>query len=216
MSGTRDCTLKLLWLRSPSVRRPSQALVFSERQLDSPELHRKGLQSKRGLARAKTRREALLAPPRHQRLMEVATFSSLPQAHSCLLALPVPRIGQSMLAVHFSSRLRYRLCILIFSAGSVCPCCSALMDRRGDHALQCRVGKGVLVTHCQSSIRGLLYRLGRELGLAMVRKPHIAVRAPGTEGRRPDLLCRNWEDGRDLYIYVVGSCSLASLVFVLR
>jgi hypothetical protein len=65
----------------------------------------RGLQGKLGLAHAKTQREYVLATPGRQRLIEVVTPSSIPQAHSWLLALPVLRIGQSMLAVDFSCGL---------------------------------------------------------------------------------------------------------------
>jgi hypothetical protein len=84
------------------------------------------------------------------------------------------------------------------------------MDRWGAHALPCRVGKGVSVTHRHNSVRNILFRLGKGMGLDVVREPHFPVRVPGAEGRRPDLLFQNWEDGRDLFTDVVGSSSLAS------
>jgi hypothetical protein len=35
------------------------------------------------------------------------------------------------------------------------------------------------------------------------------MRVPGAEGRRPDLLLKDWEAERDLYLDVVGSSSPA-------
>jgi hypothetical protein len=93
------------------------------------------------------------------------------------------------------------------------------LDRWGDHVLHCRVGRGVTVTHWHKSIRDLLYRLvvgcgswAVGPGLAVVREQHLSfpVRVPGAEGRRPNLLFRNFEDGGDLFIDVVGSSSLVS------
>jgi hypothetical protein len=48
------------------------------------------------------------------------------------------------------------------------------------------------------------------MGLNVVREPSFQVRVPGTEGRRPDLLLREWEGGKDLFVDVVGSSSLAA------
>lgn len=65
------------------------------------------------------------------------------------------------------------------------------MDRWGNHSLQRRFGRGISAMHLQSSIRDLLYGLGRGLDLAMVWEPHFPVRVPGAEERWPDLLFRN-------------------------
>jgi hypothetical protein len=158
---------------------------------------------------AKTRREYLLAPPAPRRLHEVLHSSALPRAHEWLLALPVPRLGQAMLAVDVSCRLMYHLCVPIFPVGAICPCCSLPMDRWGDHAVQCRVGKGIAVTYRHNAVRGILYRMAKELGLDVVRETHFPIHVPGAEGRRPDLLLKEWEGGRDLYLDVVGSSPLA-------
>lgn len=36
-----------------------------------------------------------------------------------------------------------------------------------------------------------------ELGLDAVREPHFPVRVPEADGRRPDLLLKDWEEGRE-------------------
>jgi hypothetical protein len=57
--------------------------------------------------------------------------------------------------------------------------------------------------------RDLLFRIWKELGIAVERERSFPVRGPGTEGRRPDLLLKDWENGKDLYIDVLGSSPLA-------
>jgi hypothetical protein len=52
--------------------------------------------------------------------------------------------------------------------------------------------------------------MARGLGLDVQREPHFPVRVPGFEGRRPDLLFKDWEQGRDLFVDVVGSSPLAA------
>lgn len=183
---------------------------FDADLLDNPEFTQRGLQGKLGLALGSARRDFVLASPALPRLREVVASNSLPHASAWLLALPVPRSGQAMLPIDFSCRLKYSLFIPIYSVGAVCPCCSSPMDRWGDHAVQCRQGKGVAVTYRHNVVRDLLYRLAKDLGLDVAREPHFPVRVPGAEGRRPDLVFREWEGGRDLYLDVVGSSPLSA------
>jgi hypothetical protein len=65
------------------------------------------------------------------------------------------------------------------------------------------------VTYRHNSVRDILFRICKELGMAVEREPSFPVRVPGAEGRRPDLLLKDWEGGKDLYIDVVGSSPLA-------
>jgi hypothetical protein len=85
------------------------------------------------------------------------------------------------------------------------------MDRWGDHAVQCRQGKGVGVTFRHNAVRDILFRICKELGLDVVREPSFQVRGWGAEGRRPDLLLKDWEGGKDLFVDIVGSSSLTVL-----
>lgn len=181
---------------------------FDDSQFDSPDFVRRDLQKKLGSLSAKVRRDSLLAHPAPQRLHEVLLSSSLPHASAWLHALPLPRLGQSMLGVDFSCRLRYQLCIPIFLEGSPCPCCSEPLDRWGDHAVQCRYGKGVSATSRHNAVRDVLFVMGRRLGLDVEREPHFPVRVPGAEGRRPDLIFKNWVEGKDLYVDIAGSSPL--------
>jgi hypothetical protein len=43
----------------------------------------------------------------------------------------------------------------------------------------------------------------------VAREPSFPVRVLGAEGRRPDILVIEWEGGKDLFVDVVGSSSLA-------
>jgi hypothetical protein len=76
------------------------------------------------------------------------------------------------------------------------------MDRWGDHAVQCRIGKGVAVTYRHNAVRENLYRMARVLGLDVVREPHFPIRVPGAEGRRTDLLIKDWEWGGVTYTWM--------------
>jgi hypothetical protein len=67
-----------------------------------------------------------------------------------------------------------------------------------------REGRRINIAVCD-----ILCRVCKELGLAVVREPSFPVQAPGAEGRRPDLLLKDWEGRKDLYVDVVGSSSLA-------
>eukprot|EP00884_Botryococcus_braunii_P022923 jgi/Botrbrau1/9314/Bobra.0111s0038.1 len=79
----------------------------------------------------------------------------------------------------------------------------------GDHAVQCRVGRGVANTYCHNAVRDILFRMGKEVEAVVIREPSLPVRVPGFEARRPDLMFQDWEGGRDLYIDVVGTSPLA-------
>lgn len=103
---------------------------FDEAQLDSPEFVRRDLQKKLGSLSVRVGWNYLMSHPTPPRLHVILLSSSLLQASPWLLALP-PHLGQSMLSVDFSCRLRPPLCVPIFNEGSICPCCSDPRDRRG-------------------------------------------------------------------------------------
>ena len=105
-----------------------------------------------------------------------------------------------MAAVEFRCRLQYHLLIPMYRAGLRCLRCSGIMDRWGDHAVQCRVGVGVANTFRHNAIRDLILRIGRELSLPVGREPSFPVQVPGLETRRADLVIRDWELGRDLFV----------------
>ena len=83
--------------------------------------------------------------------------------------------------------------------------------------IQCRYGRAVATTHRHNMVRDILFHIARELGVRVEREPHFPVRVPGAEGRRPDIVFRDWEEGRDLFVDVVGSshllCRIVRLLF---
>jgi hypothetical protein len=72
------------------------------------------------------------------------------------------------------------------------------MDVWGDHAVQCRVGRGVDNTYRHNVVRDCLFRMGNELQVLVGREPQLPVQVWGMEARWPDLVFYGWEHGRDL------------------
>jgi hypothetical protein len=177
--------------------------------LSDDEFLESGVQRKLSMLLTNQRRRALLALPAQERIVEVLESAARPHASGWLQALPVERMGQVMSKIEFRCRLRYQLMIPMFNAGTPCPRCGLCMDRWGDHAVQCRVGRGVANTYRHNAVRDILIRAGKEVGTVVVREPPLPVRVPGFEARRPDLMFQDWEGGRDLYIDVVGTSPLA-------
>eukprot|EP00884_Botryococcus_braunii_P023020 jgi/Botrbrau1/9401/Bobra.0252s0026.1 len=132
-----------------------------------------------------------------------------PHASEWLQALPVERMGQIMSIIEIRCRLRYQLLIPMFQAGTLCPRCGMCRDRWGDHAVQCRVGRGVANTYRHNAVRDILFRVGKEVEAVVVREPSFPVRVLGFEARRPDFMLQDWEGGWDLSIDVVGTSPLA-------
>jgi hypothetical protein len=83
------------------------------------------------------------------------------------------------------------------------------MDAWGDLAVQCQVGRGVANTYRHNMVRDCLFRIAKKLGVSVGREPQFPIQAPGMEARRPDLVLFGWDNGRDLYLDVVGSSPLA-------
>eukprot|EP00884_Botryococcus_braunii_P021482 jgi/Botrbrau1/8017/Bobra.384_2s0039.1 len=94
--------------------------------------------------------------------------------------------------------------------GGPWPRCGQEMDRFGDHAIQCRVGRRVAVTYRHNAVRDMLFRIGKEVEAVVTREPPLPVRVVGFETRRPDLVFLDWDGGRDLYVDVVGTSPLAA------
>eukprot|EP00884_Botryococcus_braunii_P023541 jgi/Botrbrau1/9871/Bobra.0080s0006.1 len=156
------------------------------------------------------RRHALLALPARERFVQVIESAARPHAHGWLLALPVKRMGQVMSNIEFRCRLLYQLMIPMFPIGAPCPRCGQDMDRWCDHAVQCRVGRGVAFTFRHNAVWDALFRIGKEVEAMVTREPPLPVRVLGFEARRPDLMFADWDGGRDLYVDVVGTSPLAA------
>eukprot|EP00884_Botryococcus_braunii_P021563 jgi/Botrbrau1/8090/Bobra.0230s0015.1 len=168
------------------------------------------VQRKLGELLSNIRRRTLLALPAQERLIQVLDSAARPHASGWLQALPVERMGQVMANIEFRCRLRYQLLSPMFPRGAPCPRCGQDMDRFGDHAVQCRVGRGVAVTYRHNAVRDMLFRVGKEVEAVVTREPPLPVRVVGFETRRPDLVFLDWDGGRDLYVDVVGTSPLAA------
>eukprot|EP00884_Botryococcus_braunii_P006632 jgi/Botrbrau1/15970/Bobra.0294s0008.1 len=166
------------------------------------------VQRKLSTLRSNQPRLALPALLAQERIVDVLESAAQPHASGWLQALPVERMGLVMSNIEFRCRLRYQLLIPMFQAGSPCPRCGMCMIRWGDHAVQCRVGRGVANIYRHNAVRYILFRVGKEVETVVVREPPLPVRVLGFEARRPDLMFQDWEGGRDLYIDVVGTSPL--------
>eukprot|EP00884_Botryococcus_braunii_P016683 jgi/Botrbrau1/3699/Bobra.0008s0026.1 len=142
------------------------------------------VQRKLGELLSNIRRRTLLALPAQERLIQVLDSAARPHASGWLQALPVERMGQVMANIEFRCRLRYQLLIPMFPGGAPCPRCGQDMDRFGDHAVQCRVGRGVAVTYRHNAVRDILFRIGKEVEAVVTREPPLPVRVVGFEPRR--------------------------------
>eukprot|EP00884_Botryococcus_braunii_P016635 jgi/Botrbrau1/3655/Bobra.0204s0045.1 len=167
-----------------------------------------GLQHKLGSLLNEQRRRALLALPAQDRLIEVAESAARPHASEGLQALPEVRFGQTMSAVDFQCRLQFA--DSLYSQGARCPRGSVVMDRRGKHAVQCRVGAGVANTYSRNAVRDCLLRMAKELQLQVRKEPPLPVQVLGLSTRPPDLVVPDWDNGRDLFLDVVGTSPLPS------
>jgi hypothetical protein len=81
--------------------------------------------------------------------------------------LPVERMGQVMSKIEFRCRFRYQLLIPMFNAGTPCPRCGLCMDQWGDHAVQCRMGRGMANTYRHNAVRDILIPVGKEVGTVL-------------------------------------------------
>jgi hypothetical protein len=134
-----------------------------------------------------------------------------PGASDWLLALPVPHLQQTMPPESFRCRLQYQLLIPIFQQGSQCPCCLRELDVWGDHAVHCTSGRdvnNVAIVGRNYSVRNGLDAVLTSARQRVTGEPAFPTPVPGQERRRTDLRLDAWEEGRDLYIDIVGSCSL--------
>eukprot|EP00884_Botryococcus_braunii_P002467 jgi/Botrbrau1/12220/Bobra.0197s0013.1 len=111
----------------------------------------------------------------------------------------------------FRCRLQYQLLIPIFHPGSQCPCCLRELDVWGDHAVHCTSGGDVAIVGRHYSVRNGLDAVLTSARQRVTREPAFPTPVPGQERRRADLRLHAWEEGRDLYIDIVGSSPLTVL-----
>jgi hypothetical protein len=153
-------------------------------------------------------REVLDDPARSDRDRAVLQSLTQPGASDWLLALPVPHLQQTMPPESFRCRLQYQLLIPIFQPGSQCPCCLRELDVWGDHAVHCTSGGDVAIVGRHYSVRNGLDAVLTSARQRVTREPAFPTPVPGQERRRADLRLHAWEEGRDLYIDIVGSSPL--------
>jgi hypothetical protein len=153
-------------------------------------------------------REVLDDPARSDRDRAVLQSLTQPGASDWLLALPVPHLQQTMPPESFRCRLQYQLLIPIFQPGSQCPCCLRELDVWGDHAVHCTSGGDVAIVGRHYFVRNGLDAVLTSARQRVTREPAFPTPVPGQERRRADLRLHAWEEGRDLYIDIVGSSPL--------
>ena len=149
-------------------------------------------------------------PARSDRDRAVLKSLTQPGAADWLLALPVPHLQQTMAPESFRCRLQYQLLIPIFQEGSQCPCCLRELDVWGDHAVHCTSGGDVAIIGRHYSVRNGLDAVLTSARQRVTREPAFPTPVPGQERRRADLRLHAWEEGRDLYIDIVGSSPLTT------
>jgi hypothetical protein len=153
-------------------------------------------------------REVVDDPARSDRDRAVLQSLTQPGASDWLLALPVPHLQQTMPPESFRCRLQYQLLIPIFQPGSQCPCCLRELNVWGDHAVHCTSGGDVAIVGRHYSVRNGLDAVLTSARQRVTREPAFPTPVPGQERRRADLRLHAWEEGRDLYIDIVGSSPL--------
>jgi hypothetical protein len=68
------------------------------------------------------------------------------------------------------------------------------MDRWGDHAVPCRIGKEVAVTYRHNAVRAMKFRMAKELGLDVVGLTVLNVKElEGIFGKFLTLLSKEFE-----------------------
>jgi hypothetical protein len=155
-------------------------------------------------------REIIDDPARSDRDRAVLNSITQPGASDWLSALPVPHLQQTMAPESFRCRLQYQLLIPIFQEGCQCPYCLRELDIWGDHAVHCTSGGDVAIVGRHYSVRNGLDAVLTSARQRVTREPAFPTPVPGQERRRADLRLHAWEEGRDLYIDIVGSSPLTA------
>eukprot|EP00884_Botryococcus_braunii_P022649 jgi/Botrbrau1/9068/Bobra.0376s0038.1 len=153
-------------------------------------------------------REVLDDPAPSDRDRAVLQSFTQPGASDWLLDLPVPHLQQTMPPESFRCRIQYQLLIPIFHPGSQCPCCLRELDVWGDHAVHCTSGENVALVGRHYSVRNGLDAVLTSARQRVTPEPAFPTPVPGQERSRADLRLHAWEEGRDLYIDIVGSSPL--------
>jgi len=80
----------------------------------------------------------------------------------------------------------------------------------GDHAVHCTSGGDVAIVGRHYFVQNGLHRMFTSARQRVTREPSFPTPVPGQERRRADLRLHAWEDGRDLFLDIVGSSPLTT------
>ena len=138
---------------------------------------------------------------------ETARMASLglPHSGSWLSVVPSPALGLHLRASEFTSALRYRLGIPIYTSEGPCPACSLPSDVMGDHALGCAKHSERIARH--NLLRDLIFEAASNAALAPLKEERHLL--PGTAARPGDIFLRRWSDGKDAALDVTVTSPLA-------
>ena len=184
---------------------------FDAAQFEDPDFVRGKVQAQLSKPLSRRAYQGLIDDPaRSDRDRAVLHSLTQPGASDWLLALPVPHLQQTMSPESFRCRLQYQLLIPIFQEGSQCPYCLRELDVWGDHAVHCTSGGDVAIVGRHYAVRNGLDAVLTSARQRVTREPAFPTPVPGQERRRADLRLHAWEEGRDLYVDVVGSSPLTA------
>ena len=126
---------------------------------------------------------------------EIARLKSLtlPRAGDWLSVVPMPSLGLHLRPPEFTTSLKYRLGVPVFTTEGTCPSCQAPSDHMGDHALGCAKHGERIARHDQ--LRDVLFEAAASAALGPVREERHLL--PGSAARPGDVLIRRWSDGKD-------------------
>ena len=138
---------------------------------------------------------------------EIARLKSLtlPRAGDWLSVVPMPSLGLHLRPPEFTTSLKYRLGVPVFTTEGTCPSCQAPSDHMGDHALGCAKHGERIARHDQ--LRDVLFEAAASAALGPVREERHLL--PGSAARPGDVLIRRWSDGKDAAIDVTVTGPLA-------
>ena len=138
---------------------------------------------------------------------ESARLASLGLAHSggWLSVVPSPALGLHLRAAEFTTSLRYRLGIPIYTSEGPCPACGLQCDVMGDHALDSAKRGEQIARH--NLLRDLIFEAASNAALAPLKEERHLL--PGTAARPGDVLIRRWADGKDAALDVTVTSPLS-------
>jgi len=145
----------------------------------------------------------LLSAPslRHKALL---LSTGLPYAGAWLSALPSPALGLHIHTTDFRVCLKYWLGLPLSSVDEVCPSCTRVADRYGDHHVGCDGDADRLFRH--NALRDALFSAASSAALAPRKElPNLVA---GSQSRPADIFLPVWTNGRGAALDVTVVCPL--------